>query len=147
MKTYIAYGSNMDEEQMAVRCPGARLLGKGVLKDYRLMFKGSKTGSYATIEPEQGSAVPILYWQITASDERMLDRYEGCPDFYYKTEVSFKTEKGRSRKGMVYIMHEHRSLGCPSVHYYGILADAYDKFGFDISILEEALRYSIRPSD
>lgn len=49
-KLYIAYGSNMDEKQMAGRCPTARLLGTSELEGYRLLFKGSKTGAYATIE-------------------------------------------------------------------------------------------------
>ena len=47
-KLYIAYGSNMDEKQMAGRCPTARLFGTSELEGYRLLFKGSKTGAYAT---------------------------------------------------------------------------------------------------
>ena len=44
-KMYIAYGSNMDLEQMQSRCPDAELLGTGRLENWRLMFKGSKTGA------------------------------------------------------------------------------------------------------
>ena len=44
-KMYIAYGSNMDLEQMQHRCPEAELLGAGHLENWRLMFKGSKTGA------------------------------------------------------------------------------------------------------
>ena len=39
-KKYIAYGSNMNIEQMERRCPGARVAGKGWLKDHRLFFAG-----------------------------------------------------------------------------------------------------------
>ena len=46
---YIAYGSNLNVRQMMMRCPTARLIGTSVIKDYRLMFKGSQTGSYLTI--------------------------------------------------------------------------------------------------
>ena len=53
-KRYIAYGSNMDEGQMAHRCPAARLLGQTEVEGYRLLFKGSLTGAYATIEPQEG---------------------------------------------------------------------------------------------
>ena len=35
---YIAYGSNMVEEQMAHRCPGAKLIGTGYLPNHRLEF-------------------------------------------------------------------------------------------------------------
>ena len=45
---YIAYGSNLNVRQMRMRCPSARIIGTSVLKDYELLFKGSKTGSYLT---------------------------------------------------------------------------------------------------
>ena len=41
-KLYIAYGSNMDEEQMAFRCPTATLVGTAIVEGYELMFKGGK---------------------------------------------------------------------------------------------------------
>ena len=150
-KIYIAYGSNMDFEQMQARCPDAVFLGAGMLKDWRLMFKGSKTGSYATIEKEKGQIVPVLLWKISAADEEQLDRYEGFPTFYYKKAVmvadvaavnaTWKPKNERCR-GMAYIMHEERSLGHPSRYYYNVLARAYWLFGFDMGILEDAFRYS-----
>ena len=33
------------------------------------MFKGSKTGSYATIKEEPGHNVPVVYFEITKDDE------------------------------------------------------------------------------
>ena len=45
---------------------------------------------------------------------------------------------------MVYIMHEERKLGVPSIHYLEVLAKAYEKFGFDEEILGEAYDYSDR---
>ena len=146
-KIYIAYGSNMDEAQMAHRCPEAQLLGTGLLEGWRLMFKGSLTGAYATIEREKGCTVPILLWRISAADEERLDRYEGFPSFYYKRTIqAVKTDEHGIRtgltRGMAYIMHEERKLGVPSEHYYMVLAEAYAKFGFDIKILEDAYEYS-----
>ena len=72
---YIAYGSNLNVNQMRWRCPGARIIGTSELQDFRLMFKGSKTGSYLTVEPEKGSKVPVAVWVVTAEDELALDRY------------------------------------------------------------------------
>ena len=148
-KIYIAYGSNMDERQMAFRCPEAELLGTGILEGWRLMFKGSKTGAYATIEREKGQNVPILLWHITATDEERLDRYEGFPSFYYKrtiqaTRTGANDEDLGKTRGMVYIMHEERKLGVPSIHYLEVLAKAYENFGFDEEILGEAYDYSDR---
>ena len=47
---YIAYGSNLNVPQMRMRCPHATILGTSNLKGWELLFKGSKTGSYLTIE-------------------------------------------------------------------------------------------------
>lgn len=71
-KIYLAYGSNMSLQQMYYRCPDAEPVGKGVIKGYRLMFKGSKSGNYATIEPEEGQEVPVVAWAISDEDEENL---------------------------------------------------------------------------
>ena len=146
-KIYIAYGSNMDDEQMRYRCPDARLIGTGILEGWRLMFKGSKTGYYATIEKEGGCIVPVLLWEISEADEARLDRYEGFPAFYYKKTIRAVNTNEHGIKcdvtsGMAYIMHEERKLGLPSMQYLSILEEAYKKFGFDIDILGDACEYS-----
>ena len=146
-RIYVAYGSNMDLGQMRFRCPTAELLGTGLLEGWRLMFKGSKTGAYATIEKEKGQKVPVLLWRITEADEASLDRYEGFPSFYYKRTINVtKTDANGIRcgltRGMAYIMHEERPLEIPSDHYLETLDKAYLKFGFDEDILGDAYEYS-----
>ena len=140
---YIAYGSNLNIPQMRMRCPGARIIGTSVIEGYRLLFKGSKTGSYLTIEPQEGASVPVAAWAVTDEDEAALDRYEGFPDFYYKKEMvlllkGIKTGKVRRRKVFVYIMHEDRPLGLPSEFYMEICRQGYRSFGFDEAFLERA---------
>ena len=78
---YIAYGSNLNIPQMRMRCPGARIIGTSVIEGYRLLFKGSRTGSYLTIEPQEGASVPVAAWEVSAENEAALDRYEGFPTF------------------------------------------------------------------
>lgn len=146
-KIYLAYGSNMDLAQMKVRCPGARLLGAGRLEGWRLLFKGSRTGAYATIEREAGKHVPVLLWRVTAEDEKSLDRYEGFPDFYYKRQIQAVTVNAAGRdcgrtRGMAYVMHEERRFGLPQEWYAALLERAYEKFGFEQEILREALAYT-----
>lgn len=144
---YVAYGSNLNVRQMLMRCPTARMIGTSVIKDYRLMFKGSQTGSYLTIESELGSEVPVGVWAVSAADERALDRYEGYPSFYYKKELilpikGIRTGKVRQRNIFVYIMHEERRLGTPSDFYLQTCIEGYRNFGFDPNVLFEAYRYS-----
>ena len=143
---YIAYGSNLNIMQMRMRCPGARIIGTSVIEDYQLLFKGSKTGSYLTIEPMEGAEVPVVIWEVTETDEKALDRYEGYPNFYYKKEMTLdiKTNKVRRRDAFVYIMHEERELGIPSWYYVNTCLDGYRAFGFDEKYLFDAIRISRR---
>ena len=84
---YLAYGSNLNVKQMVLRCPDAKPLGTGEIAGYRLLFKGSKSGAYLTIEPQEGAKVPVAVWEVSEADEKKLDRYEGFPAFYYKKEL------------------------------------------------------------
>ena len=140
---YIAYGSNLNIRQMRMRCPSARIIGTSEIPDYELLFKGSKTGSYLTIEPKKGSRVPVAAWEVSAEDEQALDRYEGFPTFYYKKEMllpikGIRSGKIRSRNTFVYIMHEDRVLGVPSNFYMQTCLSGYKSFGFDPKFLYEA---------
>ena len=140
---YVAYGSNLNVQQMRWRCPGARIIGTSELKDYRLLFKGSKTGSYLTIEPEAGCTVPVAVWEVTDQDELALDRYEGFPSFYYKKELVLDvkgicTGKLRRRRAFVYIMREDRPIGIPTNFYMRTCLEGYDTFYFDKNILIDA---------
>ena len=140
---YLAYGSNLNVEQMEYRCPGAVPVGTAVLDGYRLMFKGSLTGAYLTIEPEEGCSVPVAVWRVTTADIAALDRYEGYPTFYYKKfNLNVFCSDGHRHKSFVYIMHEDRPLGVPSGFYVKTCLEGYRHFGFDENVLFEAINYS-----
>ena len=148
-KYYIAYGSNLNIPQMQFRCPQARIIGRATIEGYRLLFKGSKTGSYLTIEKAEGYEVPVGVWEVTDQDEKNLDRYEGFPTFYYKKEMQLpikgiKSGKTRIRDCFVYIMHEDRPHGIPSGYYVRTCLEGYRNFGFDEKILLEAVADSRR---
>lgn len=144
---YLAYGSNLHRQQMRYRCPDAEMVGTAIIPNYRLMFKGSKTGAYLTIEPAEGYLVPVGVWAVSKQDERHLDRYEGYPTFYYKKEMTvtikdYETGKSRQENAFVYIMHEDRPLGVPTSMYVQTCVIGYLQFGFDATLLDEALAYS-----
>ncbi len=147
-KYYIAYGSNLNINQMKRRCPTARVIGTGFIEDYELLFKGSKTGGYLTIEKAEGKSLPVAIWKVTEIDEQALDRYEGYPTFYYKADVEIdikgiKTGKEYRKKAFVYIMHEDRDVGMPSKYYVMTCLEGYKTFGFSPKYLEDAIKKSM----
>ena len=139
VKLYVAYGSNMDLNQMVFRCPNSRYYGTGVIEDYRLMYKSR----YATIEPEKDYKVPVVIFEISKADETMLDRYEGYPTFYEKKMIKVKMED-KIVEAMVYIMKNGNYFALPEPTYYINMEESYKIFGFDMEILEESLIYSFK---
>ena len=118
-KLYIAYGSNLNLKQMKYRCPTAKLIGKGVVENYGLQFKGMPHCSYATIAPCIGKSVPVALWELQPRDEKLLDRYEGYPSHYFKQD-----------------------FGLPSASYYDTVSQGYKDCGFDMKVLNEAVNDS-----
>ena len=142
---YIAYGSNLNMEQMLFRCPTARAVGTSELEGWRLLFKGSKSGYYLTIEPDENSSVPVGVWEVTEEDEARLDRFEGVPSCYYKKELmlnikGIKSGKFRRRRAFAYIMHEDRHIGIPSLWYMQTCLEGYDTFYFNKNTLMSAYK-------
>ncbi len=146
---YLAYGSNLSMTQMCRRCPDAVYVGYGFIKGYQLLFKGSGSGNYLTIEKKRGQQVPVVVWKISADDEAALDMYEGVPRFYYKETMPIEVMSlmdGSSLgtvEALVYIMHEERLKGSPTYSYYNVCLEGYHRFGLPESYLEKAVTDSV----
>ena len=141
-RLYIAYGSNLNLEQMKRRCPTAEVVGRAELKDWRLWFRGGNRSAVATIEQEQGFTVPVLIWRIQPEDEVALNHYEGFP-FLYRKETLRLTVNGKWVRAMVYVMNADRhSYGIPSAGYFNTIREGYESAGFNVSILYDALKHS-----
>ena len=139
---YIAYGSNLNLSQMKQRCPTARVIGASEIKDYELVFRGSRYSAVATIEPCEGSNVPVLLWGIQQEDEKSLDRYEGYPNFYEKENMEIVLN-GSTVSAMVYVMTPGHELGIPSKNYKTSIEEGYIDAGFDTDILQNTVDKTI----
>ena len=140
---YIAYGSNMVQEQMAYRCPDARLIGTGYIAGARLEFY-----LHATVEKtgDQRNRVPVAVWEINSKDEKNLDRYEGYPSYYIKDTWTVHMNDSSEIEGMIYLMNMIRQSP-PVRQYYEGIADAYRKLGLRSQIktvLKPALERSLQ---
>ena len=134
-KKYIAYGSNMNIEQMSRRCPDAKIIGKTVLKNYKLVFKG-----VADIEKSESEEVPVVVWEITKECEKALDIYEGYPRLYRKEYVQIEID-GKTELAMVYVMNYSKGAK-PSEYYYNVIKQGYKDFDINTTPLEKALKES-----
>ena len=134
---YIAYGSNINLEQMAYRCPHSKVVGTSEIKDYELEFRG-----VATIVPKENATVPVLIWELDERDLLALNRFEGWPRLYRQETMSFELN-GREVEGMVYLMN-YGELSPPSQQYYNTILQGYRENGLDEKYLQTALENSIQ---
>ena len=118
---YAAYGSNMHLGQMAYRCPDSRVVGKGMIKDYKLKFS-----YHADIVPSEGDCVPVVLWEVPEIDFLSLDCYEGVRGGYYeRINLPVETSKGK-KKAIVYVMCGQHDFQMPSESYYQTIKTGYE---------------------
>ena len=136
---YLAYGSNINLEQMRYRCPTAKRIGTAMLAGYELEFRG-----VATSVPKAEAAVPVLAWELQPQDEKNLDRYEGFPHLYCKQTFEIQVS-GRTYDAMAYVMNGMEIAPPSRAYYEGILA-GYLANGMDTSYLDAAVERSVQQS-
>ncbi len=105
---YFAYGTNMEWDEMSLRCPGIDVVGTARLDDFRLIINGE---GIATVIPAPGEVVWGVLWLITPACERSLDRYEGVDDRLYEKVVWLvRTAAGQDIEALLYVASDE-SLG------------------------------------
>ena len=134
---YFAYGSNLDLEQMAQRCPDAEIVGLVRVENYELRFRGS---GFATVAPRKGNTVHGLLWKLTKNCGQSLNRYEGDPRHYTKETMTVKDAAGAEIPVMVYIMAEPycRQPALPSPYYYRVIRRGFEANGLPVESLQAA---------
>ncbi len=101
---YFAYGSNMDVQQMAVRCPDAVVVGTACLPGHRFLIN---THGVATVVPSHGVAVYGVLWRISKADEASLDHYEGVAvGFYRKVITRVRFDEGNAADALIYVARD-----------------------------------------
>ena len=76
---YFAYGSNLDPEQMQVRCPGHTVVGLAELRDHRLTFPLTSHdwgGGVASVGVAHGASVWGMVYDLSEANLTALDGYE-----------------------------------------------------------------------
>ena len=118
---YAAYGSNMHLGQMAYRCPDSYVVGKGMIRDYKLKFS-----YHADIIPSKGDFVPVVLWEVPEIDFHSLDLYEGVRGGYYeRVNLPVETSKGK-KNAIVYVMCGQHDFQMPSESYYQTIKTGYE---------------------
>ena len=110
---YFAYGSNMNLDQMAYRCPAASVVENVWLEGYRLTFC-----------------------------EKSLDFYEGYPHLYGKEPVLVQGKDGVKREVMAYTMNApyKDQPAIPSDLYFMGIVEGCHQNGISSKSVTDALK-------
>ena len=120
-RLYFAYGSNMDSDQMAQRCPRATAAGPGTLPNHRFII--NRRG-VATVVPGLGMQVQGRLWWLDPQDEESLDRYEGVQrGFYRKVLFNVELDTDRAARALVYVASDQKA-GAPREGYLELVIAA-----------------------
>jgi hypothetical protein len=132
MAVYAAYGSNLNPEQMRLRCPHSPAVGAGWLIGWRLTFGGGDDigweGALATLVEDAGDQVFVMTYDLTDEDARELDRWEGVDlELYRKIRLRVQTLDG-DPLAWTYVLNAYEG-GLPSARYLGLIAEAAERAG------------------
>ena len=129
---YFAYGSNLHQHQMKKRCPGSVPLMRVKLEDYQLVFN-----RVATIEPASGKTVWGALYQVTPTDIRELDKYEGYPQLYRKETVMLEDDQGQFHEAFVYLLNREGQQPPPE-HYFKTIEAGFNHWKLPTAPLDDA---------
>ena len=97
MPLTFAYGSNMDAQAMAQRCPRGKLLGRARLPRHRVALLPD---GYATLVRDAAATAHGVLWDVSFGELAALDRYEG--EGYVKVSQPVLREVGAPVRALVY---------------------------------------------
>ncbi len=122
---YFAYGSNMNWEQMKLRCPSARFVNVACLPDHRFAItrqsRRRKCGT-ADVLPQRGSEVWGIVYEIAESDLAALDGFEDG----YRREKRFVYASGDGHipiEVLVYIAEKESDPPLPNAEYKRLIIE------------------------
>ncbi len=121
MPLAFAYGSNMDVNAMARRCPRSRPLGAARLARFRLAVMRE---GWLTVVRAPAATVHGLLWDIALADVAALDRYESLGTGLYTKAIAPVVTKDGPRRALLYV-GANAGPGTPAPDYIaGVIAAA-----------------------
>ena len=137
---YFAYGSNISMTQMRHRCPHAKPMFKATLFNARMEFRKYADVAY---EQKKRSFVKGVVYEVTKSDIKALDIYEGFPRFYKKVRCIVEGPCNKFYEAFMYKMQpDVRELELPSKSYLDVISEGYFEWNMSTMPLSKAWEYT-----
>lgn len=138
-KLYLAYSSDIHPTWMEEHLGhNGKYVGKTLLADYLLCFRGSPGSAKATLEDAAGSVVPCVLWRINAEAVRILaaelDDYD-----MVELPVSYC---GFSTTALSFILRPGKPLNAPAADTVATMKAGYKIQDIPERLLDQAVQMS-----
>ena len=137
-KYFFAYGTNIAQSELDKHCPGATLIGYGMLNNYMLEFRGYTGHAIAHLAKKKGEVLPVTIWELPPESKYTIENYEKYPYLYKKVKLK-AIMNGKKIKGIVYLTKQELPESMPSEEYLQALRQAYIEADFDEYYINSAL--------
>ncbi len=136
---YFAYASNMSRAQMRARAGEILEERPGRLENYEMVFNKKARGGTATanIRPAAGKVVAGVLYKVAESAFRNLDRFEGAPQHYRRTEVRVMDSGGKEVLAQAYIATKVEKGLRPAAHYLQTILEGAGEHGLPAEYIEQ----------
>ncbi len=135
---YFGYGSNIDKARIRRRCPSARVIAKGKILDYRLVFNmlgnnaEGKGGGVANIEKANGDIVYGVLYRIETNELQQLNSLEMSMN-YEVEQMNIFVSDIVSVEATVYISYqEQNNRYTPTNAYRNFIINGMEMHNFPI---------------
>jgi gamma-glutamylcyclotransferase (GGCT)/AIG2-like uncharacterized protein YtfP len=135
---YFAYASNMNRRQMAQRAGAVAEEKVARLDNYELNFDKIARGGTGTanIVPAEGKTVWGVLYRLTEQQLKALDRFEGVPEHYRRSEVTVVDAEGKKVGAQVYLARKVRKGLKPDRIYLQKIVEGAEAHGLPADYIE-----------
>ncbi len=137
---YFAYASNMKRSQMLSRAGEILEERLASLPDFEIAFNKKARGGAATASIRQapGKSVQGVLYRVPESSFPNLDRFEGAPQHYRRTEVTVLDPAGNRIEAQVYIATRVERLPLhPAPHYLQTILEGAREHGLPAAYIDQ----------
>ena len=145
-----AYGSNMLGARILQRIPGAKLVGRGILRSYELKWHkvgqdGSGKCDVVSVN-DRCSVVHGVVYALSSHEKELLDRFEGLGSGYDERNVEVEMTGTRVSAWIYHATNIDSSL-LPFTWYRALVAAGAREHGLPAEYVGHILAVSARDDD
>ncbi len=139
-KYFIAYGTNINYNELTKAFPDAKILSYGYIQNYALEFVGYDGHAIATLAKKRGAKTPVAIWEFPPELRFTIANFEPFPYLYKRIKVTAIVGGKTKMRGEVYVTKQKLRHGRPSEEYLNTLRAGYREAGFDENLIDQTLK-------